>query len=300
MSNVMWRNYSEFYKGSSYGIFPQEHRRSKGRLGFRMILVESGPHDFVDPVLPETILALPLAVGHNCNWGWTIGDRCHRQKAQVGGMLVVPAETESKWNVDGSRKILVLAVPNETVRAVLGHACPQHIDKAFWTLSEHTWVDPFIEVLMRRLWESTAGSEAANKYLADGLLISVLSHLLIKAGTELQSNAAVALPQWRLKRVKEFVASNLGDKIALDQLAAAAGLSRRHFARSFLQEHGETPYRWLMQVRLEKAKQLLSGTNTPVCEIAETCGFSSQSHLTSALKQSAEMTPHRWRHRFRQ
>jgi AraC family transcriptional regulator len=110
---------------------------------------------------------------------------------------------------------------------------------------------------------------------------------------------AVALPQWRLKRVKQFVASHLGEEIGLDHLAAAAGLSRRHFARSFHQELGETPHRWLMQTRLEKAKQLLGSTDVSVCEIAEACGFSSQSHLTKALKQSDSMTPHRWRQHFR-
>lgn len=299
MSGVMWSNYSEFYQRSGYGSFPQEHRDSQGRLVFRMILVEQGPHDFIDPVLPETLLALPLVVERDCNWGWTIGERRHCQKAQVGRMLVIPSETESKWHVDGSRKILVLAIPNDTVRAVLGAACPRRIGNAFKTLSEQTWADPFIEVLLGRLWESAAGRATVDKYLGDGLLMSVLSQLLIRAGTELQPNTAVALPQWRLNRVKQFVASNLGEEIGLDQLAAAAGLSRRHFARSFHQELGETPHRWLMQTRLEKAKEMLRATESSVSEIAEACGFSSQSHLTAALKQSDGMTPYRWRQQFR-
>lgn len=299
MSDVMWRNYSEFYQRSGYGNFPQEHRGSKGRLEFRMILVEQGPHDFVDPALPETLIALPLSVERDCNWGWTMGEYRHRQKAEAGRMLVIPAETESTWDVDGSRKILVLSIPNHTIQAVFGSASPRRIGQAFWKLCEETWTDPLVEMLMRRLWESTAGSEATDKYLADGLLTSVISQMLIRAGTELQPNAAVALPQWRLNRVKQFVASHLGDDIGLDQLAAAAGLSRRHFARSFHQELGETPHRWLMQTRLEKAKLLLRSTDASIGEIAEACGFSSQSHLTAALKQSDSMTPHRWRQQFR-
>ncbi|MGP2490278.1 helix-turn-helix domain-containing protein [Mesorhizobium sp. PUT5] len=299
MSNIEWGNYSDFYRGSGYGTFPQEHRRPGGRLAFRMILVEQGPHDFVDPAFAETILALPLEVQNDCNWGWTIGEHRHRQKAEAGRMLVVPAEIESRWNVDGSRKILVLAVPNDTVRSVLGPACPRQIGTAFWKLCQHTWADPFIEVLMNRLWESAAGHEVAHDYLADGLLTSILSQLLIRAGTDLQPDTAIALPQWRLKRVKEFVDNNLGKEIGLEHLADAAGLSRRHFARSFYQELGKTPHRWLMQERLEKAKELLAGSNVSICEIAENCGFSSQSHFTTALKQSTGMTPHRWRQHFR-
>jgi AraC family transcriptional regulator len=295
MSDVVWSSYSDFYQRSRYSIFPQEHRRSQGRLVFRMILVDQGPHNFSDPVLSETVLALPLSVERQCNWGWTIGERRFRQKAEAGRMLVVPAETESKWEVDGNRKILVLAVPNDTIRGVLGPACPRRISEAFRTLSEQTWADPLIEVLMGRLWESAAGAEAADNYLTDGLLMSILSQMLIRAGTELEPNAAVALPQWRLKRVKQFVDRNLDKDISLDDLAAVAGLSRRHFSRSFRQELGEAPFRWLMQQRLGKAKQQLTDSDASLSEIAESCGFSSQSHLTTALKQATGMTPHRWR-----
>ncbi|MDB5522332.1 MAG: hypothetical protein JWM58_95 [Rhizobium sp.] len=296
----MWRNYSEFYKGSGYSMFPQEHRHSVGRLDFRMIMVDQGPHSFSDPKLPETILALPLAVANHCNWAWTMGERRHRQKAEVGQMLVVPADLESKWEVDGDRKILALAVPNETIRGVLGAACPPSIGSAFVKLTEQTWSDPFIEIMMNRLWESSAGREAADAYLADGILISILSQLLIRAGTNLDSNASVALPHWRLKRVKQYVDSHLGGEIGLDDLASAAGLSRRHFARCFHNEMGQTPHRWLMQRRLDRAKEMLAETAASLCEIADACGFSSQSHLTTTLKQSTGMTPHRWRQHFRQ
>ncbi|MBK3745322.1 helix-turn-helix transcriptional regulator [Paraburkholderia aspalathi] len=264
-----------------------------------MIYVEQGPHGFIDPMFSETILALPVEVDKQCNWGWKIGDRQHRQKAEAGQMLVVPADIESQWDVDGGRKILVLAVPNETVRNVLGPSCPQRIGDAFWKLTEHTWADPFIEVMMNRLWESTAGNEAADSYLTDGLFLSILSQLLIRAGTSLQLNSNVALPQWRFKRVQQFVDSRLGDEINIDELASAAGLSRRHFSRSFAQETGETPHRWLMQQRLEKAKEMLSTTDFALCEIAEICGFSSQSHLTTTLKQATGMTPRNWRQHHR-
>ena len=91
MPGAMWSSYSDFYRGSRYAAFPQEHRHGRGGLAFRMILVEQGPHDFTDPLLPETILALPLAVSGRCDWGWQIGNYRQRQLAQAGRMLVVPA-----------------------------------------------------------------------------------------------------------------------------------------------------------------------------------------------------------------
>jgi AraC family transcriptional regulator len=151
---------------------------------------------------------------------------------------------------------------------------------------------------MNRLWENSSGSEAADVYLDGGLLVSILSQLLVKAGTSLQPDTAIALPQWRLRRVEKYVEDNLDDDINVGDLAAAAGLSQRHFARSFHREVGQTPHRWLMQRRLQRAKDLLVSTEHPVCSIAESCGFASQSHLTKVLKEETGMTPNHWRQQF--
>jgi AraC family transcriptional regulator len=263
-----------------------------------MILTSQGPHDFVDPVLAETIITLPLSVDRNCNWVGTYHGSSHRLKAEPNRMALLPAELESRWEVDGPRTLLLLTIPNQTVRKVLGQACPREIGGAFSRLAEETWTDPLVETLMTRLWENSAGSKAADVYLADGLLVSILSQLLIKAGTNLQGDPTIALPQWRLRRVKAYVDAHLGEDIDVVDLAAAAGFSQRHFARSFLREVGETPHRWLMRRRLEKAKELLVSTDQPLCFVADSCGFASQSHLTTVLKQSTGMTPDRWRKHF--
>lgn len=294
-----WENYSEFYMESSYSKFPQEHRESKGRLKFRMIKVEQGAHNFVDPSVNEIIVALPIRVSHKCIWAWKMGGNTGRQIAEAGRMIVVPPEVESAWEVSGERTILVLALPNETVKTILGASCPHEIRDAFWPLSEDTWADPLIEFLMGRLWESMAKCQAAESFLSDGLLIAILSQMLIRAGTDLEASTTVVFPRWRFKRVKQFAEANLGSDITLDDLANAAGLSRRHFARSFHLEIGETPHRWLMQMRLDKAKDLLRFSDEGLSQISQLCGFASQSHFTSALKQATGMTPLKWQRTFR-
>ncbi len=299
MPGAMWSSYSDFYRGSRYAAFPQEHRHGRGGLAFRMILVEQGPHDFTDPLLPETILALPLAVSGRCDWGWQIGNYRQRQLAQAGRMLVVPADVESRWQVDGSRQLLILVVPNDTLRKVFGRDCPPRIGEAFQMLSQDTWADPLVETLMRHLWEALGERHVAEGYLADGLLTSLVSRMLIRAGTPLEAGAEIALPEWRLRRVRQLVDERLGEAIGLDTLAAAAGLSRRHFVRSFHRETGQTPHRWLMERRPERAQELLLGSEEAICDVAERCGFSSQSHLTAALRAATGLTPHRWRQRFR-
>lgn len=292
---MSWRNYADFYQRSEYGAFPQEHRQSAGRLPFTMIDVEQAPHNFSDPRVSETVVALPLWVRNGHNWRWTIDGCSYQDEARPGGMLLVPAEVESQWEVDAFRRILILSVPNETVQAILGTASPERIRDAFWALAERVWGDPFVEPLMLRLWEAAALRAPLAGRMADGIVTTILSHLLLRAGGHGLAGAQVALPRWRLKRVVDYVDDHLDQAIGLDEMAGAAGLSRRHFARSFAAELGVTPHKWLMRRRLDRAQDLLASTELAVSAIAEAAGFSSQSHLTSLMRQETGTTPHRWR-----
>ncbi len=296
---MAWQSYAEFYRRSQYGSFPQEHRRSVGRLPFTMIDVEQGPHRFSDPQVSETVLALPLSVSNGSKWNWTIGGCSYHDIARPGGMLVVPAETDSHWDVDADRHLLILSVPHGTVSGVLGTASPERIRDAFWSLAESTWSDPFVEPLMTRLWAASLSREPLAGRLTDAIVTAILSHLVLRAGGGNAGGASVALPRWRLNRVVDFVDEHLSQPIGLDRMAGAAGLSRRHFARSFAAELGVTPHKWLMQRRLDRAQDLLASTDLEVCAIAESCGFSSQSHLTSLMRQEVGETPFRWRRHHR-
>lgn len=264
-----------------------------------MIHVEQGPHNFTDPSVSETVLALPLAVHSECNWRWTIQGRSYSSIARPGGMLIVPTEVESHWEVDGTRQILVLTVPNKTVQTVLGVDSSERIRSAFWTLAEQAWTDPFVETLMMRLWDGIAVQQPFSSRLSDGIVTTILSHLLIRAGSNVDGMLKVALPQWRLKRVMDFVDDNIDRSISLDEMSAAAGLSRRHFARSFAAELGVTPHKWLMRRRVDRAQHFLATTDGTLSEIAQACGFSSQSHLTSLMQQEVGVTPYRWRQQSR-
>jgi AraC family transcriptional regulator len=294
-----WTGYADFYKSSSYATFPQEHRHSPGRLSFHMIMVDQGAHDFLDPAVPETILALPLSASRDCTWSWDMGNGWHREKARAGRMLVLPADADSRWEVDGARRLLLLVIPSRTMRDVLGPACPAQLSDAFRSLSDATWEDPFLQTLLLKLWDGSAGMEATDRLLGDGALITILSQLLQRAGTYRPAVNSIALSPWRLKRVTDYVDAHLHEELDLMDLSRVAGLSLRHFARAFRQEVGETPYRWLMTRRIERAKELLVRSDLGLVQISDICGFADQSHLTKVLKQATGATPLRWRRHHR-
>ncbi len=98
-----------------------------------------------------------------------------------------------------------------------------------------------------------------------------------------------------LLRVREHIDANLETNVDLADLAAIADLSRCHFARAFKQSVGGTPHRYLMHRRLEKAQELLGGTELPLAEIALATGFSDQSHFSRRFRDHLGTTPSAFR-----
>lgn len=94
-----------------------------------------------------------------------------------------------------------------------------------------------------------------------------------------------------VKRVEEFLNLNLAGKVTIGDLAALCDLSRGHFTEAFTRTFGMPPHRYLLNLRLGRAVQLLSQTALPIAEIAYLSGFSSQSHLTSAMRKYRLTTP---------
>ena len=94
----------------------------------------------------------------------------------------------------------------------------------------------------------------------------------------------------RIRRVQDHIDLHLGEALCLDDLAEVAGLSRYHFSRVFRDEVGQTPWAFVRDARIERAKTLLS-EGTPPAEAAHDAGFFDQSHLTRVLRRFDGRTP---------
>ncbi|MBR0398350.1 MAG: helix-turn-helix domain-containing protein [Eubacterium sp.] len=84
-------------------------------------------------------------------------------------------------------------------------------------------------------------------------------------------------------------------KIDMEQLAAAASVSKSHLTRLFNRELGLTPYLYLMRMRLKESMRLLLSTTKSVEEIAEDCGFYSAANYIRCFRQSTGLTPGKFR-----
>ena len=100
---------------------------------------------------------------------------------------------------------------------------------------------------------------------------------------------------WRMRRLVEYIEENLGGNLSLETMAAEVNVSPLYLARAFKAAVGQSPHQYVLQRRLERAKELLRSTDTPIVEVALSSGFSSQSHLSNWFLRQVGISPAAYR-----
>jgi AraC-like DNA-binding protein len=109
---------------------------------------------------------------------------------------------------------------------------------------------------------------------------------------------AFAPPARHLLRAKDLADARYPEPLRVDEMAAAAGLSRAHFSREFRRAFGESPHGYLLTRRLERAAALLRDTDRPVAEICLDVGLTSVGSFTTSFKRTFGKTPTAYRESF--
>lgn len=122
--------------------------------------------------------------------------------------------------------------------------------------------------------------------------VTVLSRLLARHGSGRLRAQAATRPE--VGRACEMLAATVRTPPTLSALAAEVGLSRFHFLRVFRRQTGLTPYAWLAQLRVQRAKHLIRAGRA-LSDVAWELGFSDQSHLTRMFGRIVGLPPAAWR-----
>ena len=121
--------------------------------------------------------------------------------------------------------------------------------------------------------------------LADAVVLHLVRHHL----SEIYRPVGGVLSERALQRVNAYIAASMSEAINLDDLADAAAQSRFHFQRTFARTLGITPHRYVMQLRLKRAIELIQDGHLPLKAIAADTGFVDQSHLSRWARKAYGM-----------
>lgn len=98
-------------------------------------------------------------------------------------------------------------------------------------------------------------------------------------------------PARHLLRAKDLIDGRYFEPLDVAQLAAAAGMSRAHFSQEFRRAFGESPHRYLLTRRMERAAALLRTTDRTVADICQLVGLSSVGSFTTTFGRMFGMAP---------
>ena len=211
-----------------------------------------------------------------------------------GNLCITPAgqAISAEWRRELDNLMITLD-PDFVDRSALENG----FDGGFEFAELYKGSDPLIQHLGLTLLDEADSETPSGRLFSDSLIHTLTLHLLTNYGTSKPSKRAVSggLSGYKLRRVKEFIFENLDSDLSLAEIASVAELSQFHFARAFRKSTGLTPQQFLMQQRIERAKELLSTNDLPIVEVSLRTGFKNQSHFTSLFRKFTSLTPRNWR-----
>lgn len=208
-----------------------------------------------------------------------------RELVPPGGLFLHPA---------GHQLTVELGGRLDTVHVYLADSALQDAhdgDRPVELAEELGTTDPLVEQLVLGLDGVVHRWEPAARTYVDHLSRLLAAHLIRGHSTLEDTGPATGLRRGDLDRVRELMTSRLAEPLPLADLAAVTSLSVSQFTRRFKAATGSTPHRYLVRLRVDAACRLLRAGSQPIAEVAATCGFSNQEHLTRAMRAHLGTTP---------
>ena len=212
-----------------------------------------------------------------------------------GGLFMMPGGMDFGVRLGGALQTLHLYLRRNLIEEVTQSVQPGDPAK-IEVLARFGEFDPLIERLMLGIRDALLDDVASAAPYVDYLGRAIAARLICKHSSATPvDRAPVGLGRRHIKKVIEFMETNLERSIDLIAIASVTGLSPSHFARQFRATTGVAPHQYLMRLRIERAKRLLSETDISLVTIAFACGFANQEHMTRMFKRGYAVTPAAYR-----
>jgi AraC family transcriptional regulator len=221
-----------------------------------------------------------------------------RIEAHPGTVVVQPAGAPVTWHSETRLSFAVLLLDPDFLRQVarssLGEI-QQRVELQAVKRDSDLVISNIANVLSQELIGAQPGSRMYVESLARVFAVHLLRHY--RSGTvpdQTPSPKAAERPvPPPVSRAVRYLEAHFTEDVTLDELARAAYCSPYYLSRRFKQAIGMTPFQYLVQLRVDHARQLVSAGagERSLADVARAVGFADQSHLTRQMKRVLGVTP---------
>ena len=224
------------------------------------------------------------------------GGKAYSGLYSKGDISVTPADVPLFARWDSEDHYLQIQIASQFLRDVAGETIDKNPDQ-LELLTEFRTRDSEIEAIGRLLLTDMQQKNVGSSLYIQSLTNVLAVHLIRNYSTNEPhiSSYGGGLSERQLLKVFDYIHAHLNQEVKLADLSNVLNMSQFHFSHLFKQSMGIAPYQYLLQQRIERAKQLLKCTDQSIVEIAFCCGFNSHSHLSKQFRQVVGMTPKAYR-----
>ncbi|WP_439369774.1 helix-turn-helix domain-containing protein [Bradyrhizobium sp. PMVTL-01] len=227
---------------------------------------------------------------------WERGKSVAKADVRAGTTYLYDLKRDPRYVIDKPFHSLFFYIPRSALDSIADQSHVPRVDDLDCEVGVgHD--DGIIRHIGASLQEGLRRPDEANQLFIDHMMLGLTAHVA-RAYGGLQRKSAPArggLAPWQAKRACEWLESDLGGKLSLQEVAAELDLSVSHFSRAFRISVGMPPHQWLLHQRVKAAKQLMGVRDLPLSEIAISAGFANQSHFTRVFSSIAGVSPAAWR-----
>jgi len=230
-----------------------------------------------------------------------IGDGANHKMSYVrqpGSLSLVPAGVRPVMRAETEFDLVACALDSGFVSALDSeHGRRPNGELRLQLHFEDSAAQQLMTLLLADANEGFSTEKLYTEYLAQALAVRML-YRSNQTRPETRNRGASALPRHALRRVIERMRCFSSD-LSLQALANESGYSRVHFVRMFRAATGYSPHNYLLNLKLERARELLKNPSLSLIDIALDCGFSSHSHMSRLFHKIVGVTPSAYRRSLR-
>jgi len=240
---------------------------------------------------------IAINVGHSTTWEFKKEGRLRRSSKARGSISFFPSDQPLSGRLKVERgvfaDVLFLALNPVFISRV---AVGLELDAdRIELIEQQRSADPTLHNIAMALRAGVQTGSALDRMYGEGLSTALAAHLLREYGAAVlePKRQYGGLTRAKLERAVEYIQDQLDTDLTVSGIAQAVYMSPYHFTRLFKESTGLSPYQYVVEARVRKAKELLTTGKFTISEAAFHVGFADQSHLTRHFKRIFGLPPKR-------